>query len=366
MIISMLLLIFILSTLITFAVIGRPRLVHDTDRVRLVVGLPQLGKKPSGKRLERCMKSPQWKDGKFHNETETQHLTSDKNFLKIAREFAFKKHQGTRPSSMDATKTDLKALPMDKDIIVWFGHSSYFIQLGGLRILVDPVFYNASPVDFTTHPFKGTSIYKPADMPDIDLLIYTHNHYDHLDHETFRKLRHRVNRVVCPLGVGASIEFWNYPSNRITELDWWEDTTLACGASIACTPARHFSGRMLGDQDKTLWASFVLEYHDKKLFLGGDSGYDTHFKRIGDKYGPFDVAFLENGQYNADWRYIHIMPEEMPKACQEINAKKIFSVHHGKFALAFHPWDEPYKNIEDLRAKGIDVLPNKIGQVVKF
>lgn len=362
----MLLLIFIVSLLITFAIIGRPRLVHDTDRVRLVMGLPQLGKKPSGKRLERCKQSPQWKDGMFRNENETKVLTSEQNLLHTVFEFFLKKHPGARPDAMEAIKTNLKTLPKEQDLIVWFSHSSYYIQLGGLRILVDPVFYNASPVDFVSRPFKGTNIYKPNDMPDIDVLVYTHNHYDHLDHETFRKMRHRMNKVVCPLGVGASIEFWNYPSNRIVEMDWWDETILDCGMKISCTPSRHFSGRMLGDQNKTLWASFVLEYHGKRIFLGGDSGYGPHFKRIGDKYGPFDVAFLENGQYNTNWRFVHTMPEEMAAECQDINAKKIFSVHHGKFALAFHPWDEPYKNIEELRSKGFDVLPNNIGQIVEI
>ena len=366
MIISLLLLTVIAICLITLVIVGRPRLVHDTDRIRLVVGLPQLGKKPRGKRQRRCEQSPQWRDGRFHNESETPILTSDRGTLHTLRMFLSAKRTFKRPSSVAAVKTDLHALPTERDLVVWLGHSSYFLQIGGTRILVDPVFYNASPVTFLSHPFKGSNPYRPSDMPDIDVLIYTHNHYDHLDHETFRKLRHRVGQVVCPLGVGASIEFWNYPSCRIAEMDWWEEITLPGGARLTCTPARHYSRRMLGDLNKTLWASFALCHNGKRLFLGGDSGYGTHFKRIGQQCGPFDVAFLENGQYGADWRLIHTMPEEMAQECRDINAKRIFSVHHGKFALAPHPWDEPLRNMERLRAAGIEVMPNTIGQVVEL
>lgn len=359
----------LLTTLVivTFIIVARPRLIRDAGKTKLVAGMPQLGRKPRGSRRERCLHSPQWHDGKFHNTHDTPRLPGDKSKFKIIREFLFSKHPVATPQQrLHADKTDLRALPADKDCIVWFGHSSFLLQLGGKRILVDPVFHTAAPVNFLIRPFKGTDLYKPDDMPDIDLLILTHNHYDHLDYETVRNLRHRVRSVACPLGVGESLVFWGFHSSCITEMDWWEASSPLPGVTLHCTPARHFSGRTLNDSDQTLWASFVLEAAGKKLFLSGDGGYDTHFRQIGEKYGPFDIAFLENGQYNENWCHVHTMPAEMVQECKDIRAVRVFSIHHGKFAMAYHAWDEPYHNIDMMRLAGIDVLPNKIGQVVEL
>lgn len=352
---------------VTLIIVGRPRFIHVAGSTRLVVGMPQLGRKPRNTHLAHCQKSIHWRDGKFRNEHPAPIMTKNKSKYKLIREFLFTRHHNIIPHhKLPAVKTDLATLPLDKDLIIWFGHSSYFIQMGGKRILVDPVFHSAAPVNFICRPFKGTDIYKPTDIPDIDLMIITHNHYDHLDYETVRNIKPKVKRVVCPLGVGASLVFWGYPVYKILEMDWWKEASLAQDLTVCCTPARHFSGRTINDSNETLWASFVLASADKKVYIGGDSGYDTHFKQIGEKYGPFDVAFLENGQYNIDWKHIHTLPEEMLAECKEINARRIFSVHHGKFCLAYHTWDEPLQNIDTLKAAGIDVLPDKIGEVVEF
>ncbi len=367
MIISITILLLLALCLVLFLYLGRPRFIHDAGRYKLIVGLPQLGRNPRGERLERCKQSPQWHDGHFANTTPTVTLANQDGFFKTVRKHLLTKYPDTRPdSTLQIAKTDLLTLPPQQDLVIWFGHSSCYVQLGGRKILVDPVFHTASPVSFTTKPFDGTDLYKPEDMPAIDLLIITHNHYDHLDYETIRRLRSRTGRIVCPLGVGEALVAWGCRSEQIIEMDWWQETQPWEGWTIACTPARHFSGRQLHDRDKTLWASFVVIQGQRRLYVSGDSGYDSHFRHIGDKYGPFDVAFMENGQYNEQWASIHTMPHEMLQACRDIRAKQIFSIHHGKFALAQHPWTEPYHNITYLQQQGIDFLPNQIGEAVEI
>ncbi len=367
MIISITLLLLLSLVIVLFLYLGRPRFIHDAGSYKLIVGLPQLGRTPRGERLERCKQSPQWHDGQFRNETPMPVMTNNEGFLKSLRKHLLTKYPDTRPdSTLHVVKTDLRALPPQQDLVVWFGHSSCYVQLGGRKILVDPVFHTASPVNFTTKPFDGTDVYKPEDMPDIDLLIITHNHYDHLDYETVRQLRSRIKQIVCPLGVGEALVAWGCKSQQVIEMDWWEEAHPLDGMTVACTPSRHFSGRQLHDRNKTLWASFVVLQGERRLYFSGDGGYDSHFRRIGEKYGPFDVAFMENGQYNEQWATIHTMPREMRQACTEINAKQIFSIHHGKFSLSQHPWTEPYDNVDTLQQQGIAILPNKIGEVVKI
>lgn len=332
-----------------------------------VLNLPQFGRLPKGKRLERIKKSPQWHDGKFQNEELTVTMTGDKNFFQAMLSFAFDKNPDAEPKdSIPAVKTDLHNLDRNENLIVWFGHSSYLLQLAGKRILVDPVFYAAAPFSFASKAFKGSEIYHPADMPDIDFLVITHNHYDHLDYKTVKELKPKVKRVVCPLGVGEDFEYWGYDAGCITEMDWWEQKTFPNGIVFNCTPARHFSSRKMFDSAKTLWASFVIQKDSTNIFIGGDSGYSGHFKKIGEKFGHIDLAFMENGQYNKDWNQIHTMPDEMINEATELRARHIFSVHHGKFALSRHPWDEPYRNIEQLRKAGLDVTKGIIGEVVNY
>lgn len=370
MVISILFLTTFSFVLILFIVLGRPRFLRDDGhRARLVAGLPQLGQKPRGQRLERCKQSVAWHDGHFCNEHPISKKENSKSMLKIVREFLFTKQPDKVPSTpLPAIHTDFNALP-SYDLVVWLGHSGFLLQVEGLRFLVDPVLTNAAPVPFLERPFPGTDIFAPHDIPAIDALIITHNHYDHLDYDTVRNLRIKTGHVYCPLGVGADFEFWGWKSSSITELDWWQSSridTREGPIEIICTPQRHFSGRMLLDGDRTLWASFVILTPHRRLFLGGDGGYDDHFRRIGEKYGPFDLAFMENGQYDVNWHYIHTMPDQMEQACRDINAHAIFSIHNGKFALARHPWNEPMQNISRLRATGLTVLSPTIGEIVKI
>ena len=238
--------------------------------IALFMNRPEFGRAPRGERLERIWRSPNYRDGAFRNRHATPQLTSGKGWWATMYDFLFERKERNRPDhALPAVKTDLKALDPKENLLVWFGHSSYLIQADGLRILVDPVFETASPLPFFNRPFEGTDLYKPEDMPGIDLLVITHDHWDHLDYGTVTKLRDRTGRVVCPLGVGEYFEYWGFDPQRITELDWGEQAALGGGFTVYCRPARHFSGRTFR-ANRTLWASFVVETPSQRIFLGGD------------------------------------------------------------------------------------------------
>lgn len=329
---------------------------------------PKFGKLPDGERLEMIEKSPNYTDGEFVNFTPTPPLTEGVTVLRIIYDRFFKKVDGKRPvDSIPSIKTNLKNVSAEQDVLVWFGHSSYFIQVGGKRILVDPIFSgNASPIAGTGKSYKGTDSYTVDDLPEIDYLFITHDHYDHLDYKTMTALKTKTEKVICGLGVGAHLEYWGYLAEDIIEKDWNESIHLDDGFIVHTTPARHFSGRTF-NRNKTLWMSYVLQTPTIKIFIGGDSGYDTHYADIGNKFGPIDLAILENGQYDSKWRYIHHMPEEVLKAAKDLNAKRLFPVHNSKFTIASHAWDEPLIRITNLNKTGnIPLVTPMIGETVNL
>lgn len=298
-------------------------------------------RKTSASRTDRMQRSPNYKNGVFQNLSPTPTLAEDASMLKVLKEAVSRPKTVKPATALPSVKTDLKELYADEPVIVWFGHSSYLVHVKGFNILVDPVFSgSASPVPVIVKAFAGADAYNVADMPDIDVLLITHNHYDHLDRRTVIELMPKVKAVYTSLGVGDDLECYKIPQEKITELDWWEGVEVRRDIQLTATPARHFSGRGL-KRGGTLWSSFVLNIHGYNIFLGGDSGYDFHFNDIGNKYGPFDIAILECGQYNKAWPHIHMMPEETVQASIDLKAKVLFPVHWGKFTLANHPWNEP-------------------------
>lgn len=331
---------------------------------------PKFGKAPSGERLTLIQNSPQYKNGKFENQSFTPDLAEGASFAGILFDFFFKKVERKTPKDLiPSVKTNLHEIPLDQDILVWFGHSSYYIQLAGKRFLIDPVFSgNASPIPGTTKSFKGTDIYTAEDIPEIDYLLITHDHYDHLDYDTILKLKLKTKKIITALGVGSHFEFWGFPKEIIIEKDWFSEIKLDENLTIYTTPSRHFSGRSF-KRCNTLWTSFVLENNGFKMYLGGDSGYDTHFAEIGEKYGPFDIALIDNGQYNLSWKYIHNMPEDVIKAMKDLKAKRVFPVHSSKFALSLHCWDEPLKKVTELNSLSENPVPlitPMIGEIVEL
>ncbi len=334
----------------------------------ILLNQANFGRTPTGERKERVNSSPNYRDGKFQNLTETPQLTGDKGYVAMMYDFLFGDYKRVTPiEEIPSIKTDLLNLDRNKDILVWFGHSSYFIQIDGKRILVDPVLDGAaSPVSFLNKPFKGSDVYKTKDIPDIDYLFISHDHWDHLDYESVMALKDRTGKIICGLGVGEHFEKWGFDKDKVIELDWNEDALLDEGFTTYCLPARHFSGRGLSP-NQSLWASFLLQTPTMKIYLGGDGGYDTHFSRIGEQFGEIDLAILENGQYGAGWKYIHMMPEQVIEAAKDLNAKTLLPVHSSKFKLANHRWDEPLiKVTQAAEKKNQHTLTPMIGEIVNL
>lgn len=329
---------------------------------------PQFGKLPTGERLALIEQAPNYRDGAFQNQSHTPDLTEGTSYWAVIKEFLFEKKANLSPvDSIPSVKTDLLGLLPDQDVLVWFGHSSYFMQIDGMKLLVDPVLSgSASPLPFGTKAFPGTDIYSVDDLPEIDVLFLSHDHWDHLDYKTIKALKPKVKLVICGLGVGAHFEHWGYDPAVLVEKNWNEQIDLGDGFTVHTLPARHFSGRGL-KRNKSLWLSFVLQTPGKQIFIGGDSGYDSHFAEIGRQFGPFDLAIIENGQYDSKWRYIHLLPEEFMKAAKELNIKTILPVHSGKFVLGNHPWNEPLELVtQNAEAAGMKTITPMIGEAVNL
>ncbi|WP_343679494.1 MBL fold metallo-hydrolase [Chryseobacterium arthrosphaerae] len=325
------------------------------------------GAVPKGRRLQRIRQSELYRKKQFRNISYTPSIAEGYKMSKVTYDFFLgKKHPLLKPlKAIPSVHTDLRGIPKNKDVFIWLGHSSYYLQTDGVSFLIDPVLsLYGSPFKYFNKAFNGSDIFKPEDIPDLDYLVITHDHFDHLDYPTVKAIRNRTGVAVVPLGVGAHLERWGYTEDQLIEEEWGAEINLKNNIRIVFTPARHFSGRRIKQND-TLWTSYVLITPSKKIFLGGDSGYDTHFKMIGEKYGPFDYAILENGQYGDAWRYIHAMPEDVIQAAVDIQAKHIIPVHAAKFALALHPWNEPLQKITAFgKEKELDILTPMIGEVV--
>lgn len=327
---------------------------------------PLFGKRPKGDRLKKIQASPQFKDGKFRNINTTPQLTQS---LYIALyEYIFRKSKENKPTqNISSVIVDWNKLLNTDHALVWFGHSSYFIRTAKKNILVDPVLSgSASPIPNGTKAFKGSDIITTEDLPTIDFLFITHDHYDHMDYKTLVQIKSKVRKVIVPLGIGAHLEHWGYKSEQIIEKDWWDFIDLGSGFEVTLTPGRHFSGRSIWSAN-TLWTSFVLKTPTHQLFLGGDSGYDNHFKTIGDQFGPFDLAILENGQYNESWKHIHMMPEETVQAAKDLKAKLLLPVHSAKFALSNHSWHEPLERVSlSAKQQQQPITTPLIGEVINI
>lgn len=334
--------------------------------VAIFLNQPSFGRMPCGERKARIEKSPNYKDGGFKNELPTTQMTVEGNTFTTMWKMAFRKNENVTPKdAVTAIKTDLNLLP-NENLIIWFGHSSYLLQLAGKKILVDPVFERAAPLKFLNKPFPGTDIYHAADMPNIDYLIISHDHWDHLDYQTVKDLKDKVKKVIVPLGVGEYFEYWGYAHNQVIEMDWYETIKFPDGFDIYCLPARHYSRRGLkGNQ--TLWASFLIQTPDNEnIYLGGDSGYGPHFKKIGEQFLEIGLAILENGQYNNNWNQIHSLPQQLQTEITELNTKQVITVHHSKYTLARHSWNEPLKTERELADKGVNMLILTIGKPEKL
>ncbi len=327
----------------------------------------RFGAQPSGKRLARIEQSPNYKDGGFYNTMPDPTNLVRENFFVRMYEIHFNKDGRRTPNDpVPSIKTDLKSLDRAKNVVVPLGHSSFYAQVDGIRFLIDPVFADyAAPFSFMNRAFDGTNVYTLDDMPPIDYVLISHDHYDHLDYETMKVLRGKIQRVITPLGVGAHLEHWGYAPEAIWEGYWYDSIVLENDVKITILPARHYSSRLF-ERNKTLWGSIAITSPSTKIYYSADTGYGDHIKEIGNAFGGFDLVILDVGQFNAKgWPHIHMLPQHAATAAEELGAKRMLPAHNSKFAIALHDWDAPLQEIyEASKGKDYTLLTPVIGHVI--
>jgi len=331
---------------------------------------PQFGGLASKQQQELFSKSKHYKDGKFLNNGGVKMEMSLKDSFK-AMWILFKSNSKAEPNKNIAVqKVDSISIANynSKTRFIWFGHSTFLLQIKGKNLLIDPMFGDVP----APNPLLGNKRFSnelPIEiekLPSIDAVLITHDHYDHLDYESIQKLKGKVKLFFTPLGIGIHLLKWGVEKERIIELDWWQEIKFD-DLTIRCTPAQHFSGRGISDREKTLWCSWIIQSADENLFFSGDSGYASHFKEIGEQYGPFDFAFMECGQYNNLWPLVHMFPEETAQAGLDIKAKKMMPIHWGAFKLASHSWTEPVERIsKKAKELNVDLVIPKIGEIIEI
>ncbi len=331
---------------------------------------PQLGAEQGKGRSEAFEGTGHYAHGKFVNQVPTDmSMRIDRLVPMLRRYYLTSVPDKFPPGPLPMLRPDPAALASRDTAIArvtWFGHSACLLEIAGRKILFDPMFGQVpAPLPFlSTHRFNPVLPVDPDALPHLDAIVLSHDHYDHLDYGSILKLKGKTDRFFAPLGVGAHLERWGVDGQAIRELDWGDSTAFA-GIGFICAPARHFSGRGLRDNSATLWASWIIKAGGKTIYFSGDSGYGPHFREIGRRYGPFDFAMIECGQYDAQWPAIHMRAAEAVQAAREIGTKLMMPIHWAAFALALHPWYEPARTItEKAKAAGMPVVIPELGEAV--
>lgn len=308
-----------------------------------------LGKNPAGEELKKIEAQPNYRNGAFRNPTvfpvdSGTPVSRKPSWLRLLKYFTSKKPANTRPAEpLPVAVTNLADNPYPAPTVIWFGHSAFLLKTATANLLFDAALSDyAGPLKGLMRGFAFSHYYTVADLPPIDALVISHDHYDHLDYATVRQLKKKTKQVIVPMGVGSHFRKWGYEARTITELNWNDTTVINANVRIIAAPAHHRSNRTMA-QNKTLWASYVIEADGYKLYFSGDTGYSPHFASIGARHGPFDLAMMECGQYNTKWPHSHLFPQETARAAVDLKAATVLPVHWGKFAESEHPWDESVK-----------------------
>ncbi|MFK4307698.1 L-ascorbate metabolism protein UlaG (beta-lactamase superfamily) [Bacillus sp. RC242] len=250
--------------------------------------------------------------------------------------------------------------------VTWFGHSASLLKIEGKKLLLDPMFGDASspfPV-FNSKRYSGAFSLEHDELQEIDAIIISHNHYDHLNYKSIMQLKDRAKHFYVPTGVAQYLIKWGISPSKISEHNWWDEITFD-NIKLVCAPARHFSGRSMTDKDRSLWCSWLIIGQETKVFFSGDSGYAPHFKEIGNKYGPFDLTLMECGQYDTRWSAIHMLPEETVQAHIDVKGELLVPIHWGAFTLALHEWSDPIERVtKEANRLGVNIATPQIGEAI--
>jgi L-ascorbate metabolism protein UlaG (beta-lactamase superfamily) len=330
----------------------------------------QFGGKITKDLFEQYKQSPNWNNGKFQNIEDTSlHISLSKMPGIIYRQFTGKaEREPSKPLPVKPLNKTTFLQESETPKMVWYGHSVLLLRLHGKTLLIDPMLGpNASPIaPIATKRFSNNTLDLIDDLPEIDLLLLTHDHYDHLDYESIQKLKAKIKQYYVALGVKRHLVRWGISPDTITEFDWW-DATYFNDIHITFTPTRHFSGRGISDRQKSLWGGWVFKTPKHNLWFSGDGGYGKHFKTIGEKLGPFDIAWMECGQYNEHWHQIHMYPEESIQAAIDANATTVMPVHWAGFTLAPHHWKEPVERfVAAAKQAAMEYFVPELGEVVEL
>lgn len=333
--------------------------------------MKSLGSKPDGLRLERMRASPRWHGGAFRNvHPILPHLLRSDVPMPSVREFLFggERRVPTGPLPSLDPRNVWARKPGSGLRATWLGHSTVLLEMDGVRILTDPVWcQRASPSQWAgPKRFQPVPVSLDA-LPPLDVIVITHDHYDHLDYSAIRALARREVPFITSLGVGAHLEAWGVPAGRIVELDWWESYALpSAHLTVTAAPSQHFSGRGLKDRNATLWSSMVLRSRRHAAFFSGDTGLTTEYATIAKRLGPFDLVMLEVGAFHPAWGHIHLGPENAVEAWALLGQAAFLPVHWGTFSLAMHEWDVPAETLLAIGEKrGVPLVMPRLGEPVE-
>lgn len=327
---------------------------------------PQFGAAQGKARQEAFSATGHYAHGKFLNLDPTDMSMRIDRIMPMMKRYYLTSVPHKFPAHPLPTLRPDLAAPEPSARVIWFGHSTVLLEIAGLRILFDPMFGQVpAPAPFlASRRFNPETALRAEDLPHLDAVLISHDHYDHLDYGTILKIKDKTDRFFTPLGVSAHLKRWGVAGDKVRELDWGDSAGFA-GASLFCEPARHFSGRGLRDNSATLWCSWVLRVAGKTIYFSGDSGYGRHFQAIGKRFGPFEFAMVECGQYDAQWPMIHMRAEDAVRAARELDAKLMMPIHWGAFALSLHAWNDPPVSVtEAARLAGQAVVIPRFGEVV--
>lgn len=329
---------------------------------------PAFGSNPTKEQKEIYKQLDNYVNGKFVNEITTGMNMNPSDLASMIKD-SFNGAKDRNPDGEIPVKSiDWNKINSEKDSLTWLGHSSFLLSINNKKLLLDPMLGNiASPVSFAgskRYKYSENMLNIIGEMPPIDAVFISHDHYDHLDYQSILKLKDKVSHFFVPLGVSAHLISWGVPREKITELNWWEEMKYE-ELTVSLVPSRHFSGRSLFNSNSTLWGGWVILNQNTRLYYSGDGGYGPHFKEIGDKYGPFDISLIEGGQYDRRWSDIHMTPEQSVQANLDVKGKRMMLMHWGAFTLAYHGWKEPIERaLKEGEKLKVNLIAPEIGENV--